>query len=59
MTKVYSRPFEMGIVFASVHGVFNLLGDYYTDQASKEALMMEEALVMGRLGYSPLSDYRS
>lgn len=58
LTKVYNRPFEMGMVFASVHGVLNLLGQYYTDQASKDSLMNKEARVMNELGYSPLSDYR-
>ena len=58
LTKVYNRPFEMGMVFASVHGVLNLLGQYYTDQASKDSLMIKEARVMNELGYSPLSDYR-
>ena len=57
LTKVYNRPFEMGIVFASVHGVMNLLGQYYSDQQSKDALMMKEAGVMNDLGYSPLADY--
>ena len=57
LTKIYNRPFEMGMVYASVHGIFNLLGEYYTDQESKDKLMKEEALVMGRMGFSPLSDY--
>ena len=57
LTKVYNRPFEMGVVFASVHGVFNLLGQCYTDQKAKDALMMKEAGVMNELGYSPLADY--
>lgn len=57
LTKVYNRPFEMGVVFASVHGVLNLLGQYYTDQRSKDALMKKEAGVMNELGYSPLADY--
>ena len=57
LTKVYNRPFEMGIVFASVHGVFNLLGQYYTDQQTKDELMLKEARVMNELGYSPLAEY--
>ena len=59
LTKVYDRPFEMGMVYASVHGVFNLLGRYYTDQNEKNALMKEEAAVMGQMGFPPLADYSS
>ncbi len=57
LTKVYDQPFEMGIVYASVHGVFNLLGQFYTDQQAKDALMKKEAEVMGQMGFPPLSDY--
>ncbi len=57
LTKVYNRPFEMGIVFASVHGVLNLLGEYYTDQAAKEALMFKEARILTLLGFSPIVSY--
>lgn len=57
LTKVYNQSFEMGIVFASVHGVLNLLGQYYVDHASKEEQMRKEAKVMSELGYSPLADY--
>lgn len=57
LTKVYNQSFEMGIVFASVHGVLNLLGQYYVDQESKEKQMKKEALVMSELGFSPLADY--
>ncbi len=58
LTRVYNRPFEMGIVFASIHGVFNLLGRFYTDQQAKDALMLKEARVMNELGFSPLADFR-
>ena len=54
LTKVYNRPFEMGIVFASVHGILNLLGQYYVDQETKEALMYKEARILTALGYSPI-----
>lgn len=54
LTKVYNRPFEMGIVFASVHGVLNLLGQYYTDQPSKDAQMLKEAKILTQLGFSPI-----
>jgi len=57
LTRVYNQSFEMGIVFVSVHGVLNLLGQYYVDQASKEKQMKKEALVMGELGFSPIADY--
>lgn len=57
LTKVYDRSFEMGVVFASVHGVLNLLGQYYSDRQAKEALMIKEAVIMTQLGYSPLADY--
>lgn len=56
LTKVYNQPFEMGIVFAAVHGVYNLLGQYYTDIQAKGALMRKEAAVMGALGFAPLAD---
>ena len=55
LTKVYNRPFEMGIVFASVHGVLNLLGQYYTDQNTKNTMKIKEAELMGKLDYPPLS----
>ncbi len=58
LTRVYNRPFEMGIVFASIHGVLNLLGQFYTDQQAKDALMKKEARVMNELGFSPLADFR-
>ena len=58
LTKVYNRSFEMGIVYASVHGVLNLLGQYYTDQPAKDSQMKKEARVMNELGYSPLADFR-
>lgn len=54
LTKVYNRPFEMGIIFASVHGILNLLGQYYVDQKAKEALMYKEARILTELGYSPI-----
>lgn len=57
LTRVYNQPFEMGIVFASVHGVLNLLGQYYTDQQSKQEQMLKEAAILTQLGYSPLADY--
>ena len=53
LTKVYNRPFEMGIVFASVHGILNLLGQYYVDQKTKEALMYTEARILTDMGFSP------
>ena len=54
---VYNQPFEMGVVYASAHGAFNLLGEYYSDAMSKEALMLKEAAVMTQLGFSPLADF--
>lgn len=54
LTKVYNRPFEMGIVFATVHGVLNLLGQYYTDQPTKDDQMMKEAKILTQLGFSPI-----
>lgn len=54
LTKVYNRPFEMGVIYASVHGVMNLLGEYYTDQDAKEKQMLKEAKILTLLGYSPL-----
>ena len=56
LTRIYNRPFEMGIVYASVHGVFNLLGEYYTDQRAKDDLMQKEAFVMSQLGFAPLAE---
>ena len=57
LTKVYNRPYEMGIIYSAVHGVLNLLGQYYTDQAVKEAQMRKEAKILTQLGYSPLVSY--
>ena len=57
LTKVYNRPYEMGITYSAVHGVLNLLGQYYTDQAVKEAQMRKEAKILTQLGYSPLVSY--
>ena len=54
LTKVYNRPYEMGIAYASVHGVLNLLGQYYTDQQAKDSQMFKEARILTLLGYSPL-----
>lgn len=54
LTKVYNRPFEMGIIFASVHGILNLLGQYYVDQEAKEALMYKEARILTDMGFSPI-----
>ena len=59
LTKVYNRPFEMGIVFAAVHGVLNLLGQFYTDQQVKEEQMHKEAKILTLLGYSPLVGFDS
>lgn len=59
LTKVYNRPFEMGIIFSAVHGVLNLLGQYYTDQEAKEAQMRKEAKILTQLGYSPIVGYDS
>ena len=59
LTKVYNRPFEMGIIFAAVHGVLNLLGQYYTDQQAKETQMRKEARILTELGYSPIVGYDS
>ena len=57
LTKVYNRPFEMGIVYSAVHGVLNLLGQVYTDQATKTAQMRKEAKILTLLGYSPIVGY--
>ncbi len=57
LMKVYNRSFEMGIAFASIHGVLNLLGQYYTDRESKDDLMQKEAAILMLLGYSPLAEY--
>ncbi|MBQ3284804.1 MAG: rRNA maturation RNAse YbeY [Ruminococcus sp.] len=59
LTKVYNRSFEMGIVFSSVHGVLNLLGQYYTDQETKDDQMRKEARILTALGYSPIVGYDS
>lgn len=59
LTKVYNRPFEMGMVYSSVHGVLNLLGQYYTDQPSKDAQMFKEAKILTLLGYSPIVGFDS
>lgn len=59
LTKVYNRPYEMGIVYAAVHGVLNLLGQYYTDQAQKESQMYKEARILTLLGYSPIVGYNT
>ena len=57
LVPVYNQPFEMGVVFAAVHGVLNLLGQYYTDAQTKEAMMMKEAAILTKLGYAPLANY--
>ena len=57
LTKVYNRPFEMGIIYATVHGVLNLLGQYYHDQPAKDAQMKKEAKILTLLGYSPIVGY--
>ena len=57
LVQVYNQPFEMGVVFAAVHGVLNLLGQYYTDAQTKEAMMMKEAAILTELGYAPLANY--
>lgn len=57
LIKVYNRPFEMGIIYASVHGVLNLLGQYYSDQDAKDKQMLKEAKILTLLGYSPLVGY--
>ncbi|MBK6090128.1 rRNA maturation RNAse YbeY [Ruminococcus difficilis] len=54
LTKVYNRPFEMGIVYAAVHGVLNLLGQYYTDKPAKDDQMLKEAKILTQLGFSPI-----
>ena len=54
LTKVYNRPFEMGIIYSAVHGVMNLLDQYYTDQETKDAQMYKEAKILTLLGYSPI-----
>ena len=59
LVKVYNQSFEMGIVFSSVHGVLNLLGQYYTDKASRDEQMVKEALIMDKLGFPPLSRFSS
>lgn len=57
LTKVYNRPFEMGIIYSSVHGVLNLLGQYYSDRLAKEEQMLKEAKILTLLGYSPIVGY--
>ena len=57
LTKVYNRPYEMGMVYSAVHGVLNLLGQYYTDQPTKESQMRKEAKILTLLGYSPIVGY--
>ncbi len=57
LVKVYHRPFEMGVVYAAVHGVLNLLGNYYTDKSSREELRIKEAQIMSKLGFAPLADH--
>lgn len=57
LVQVYNQPFEMGIVFASVHGVLNLLGQYYTDKKAKDDLMLKEAQILTELGFAPLASY--
>lgn len=57
LTKIYNRPFEMGIIYSTVHGVLNLLGQYYTDQETKAAQMLKEAKILTLLGYSPIVGY--
>ena len=42
------------VVFASVHGILNLLGQHYSDQETKEAQMYKEARILTELGYSPI-----
>ncbi len=59
LVKVYNQSFEMGIVFSSVHGVLNLLSQYYTDKASRDEQMVKEALIMDKLGFPPLSRFSS
>lgn len=54
LTKVYNRPFEMGIIYATVHGVLNLLGQKYTDKRTKEEQMLKEAKILTQLGFSPI-----
>lgn len=57
LVKIYRQPFEMGIVFATVHGILNLLGQYYTDPAAKDAQMIKEARILTEMGYPPLASY--
>lgn len=59
LTKVYNRPYEMGIIYAAVHGVLNLLGQFYTDQQVKNEQMRKEARILTLLGYSPLVGFDS
>lgn len=57
LAVVYNQPFEMGVVFAAVHGVLGLLGQHYLDQRSKDALMFKEAQILMMLGYPPVTGY--
>ncbi|MBR5766926.1 MAG: rRNA maturation RNAse YbeY [Lachnospiraceae bacterium] len=59
LVQVYRQPFEMGVVYASVHGVLNLFGQYYTDPEVKDAQMVKEARILTELGYPPLASYGS
>lgn len=57
LVDVYNCPYEMGIVYSSVHGVLNLLGEYYTDKESREKQRIKEAKIMSDLGFAPLANY--
>lgn len=55
LAKVYDESFQMGMVFSTIHGMLNLLGDFYETKAKKIEQMEVEAEIMKRLGFSPLS----
>ena len=57
LVNVYNCPYEMGIVYSAVHGVLNLLGEFYYDKETREKLRIKEARIMSELGFAPLANY--
>lgn len=55
LVSTYNQPFEMGIVYSAVHGVLNLLGQFYTDQEIRNSLRLKEAAIMTLLGFQPIA----
>lgn len=55
LVSIYNQPFEMGVVYAAVHGALNLLGQYYTDPTIKKSMMLKEAAIMTLLGFQPIA----